>query len=55
MTAKQTANKMNLSARTIEHCLARIRHILGCQSPREVIARYSEQLASAQNNLPLIF
>ena len=54
MSAKQIGLKMNLSARTIEHYLARIRHILGCHSSKEVIARYSEQLASAQNNLPFV-
>lgn len=54
MSTKQIANKMNLSARTIEHYLARIRNILGCHSSKELIARYSEQLASAQHNLPFI-
>ena len=43
-TAKQIAKSMNLSRRTVEHYLERIRKLLGCNSNMELLASYSEQL-----------
>lgn len=43
-STKEIANMMKLSRRTIEHYLERIRSLLGCNSNRELIACYGEQL-----------
>ena len=47
-TAKEIALAMNLSYRTVQHYLARIRQILGCASSRELILLYGNQLISKQ-------
>lgn len=43
-SAKQIGIKMNLSCRTVEHYLERIRKILGCRSNKELILTYYNQL-----------
>jgi DNA-binding CsgD family transcriptional regulator len=43
-SAKEIGQTMQLSSRTIEHYLDRIRKILGCTSNRELLAVYGEQL-----------
>lgn len=43
-SAKEIAQIMQLSSRTIEHYLDRIRKILGCTSNRKLLAVYGEQL-----------
>jgi shikimate kinase len=45
-TAKDIAEIMQLSKRTIEHYLARIRKLLGCPSNISLIALYGSQLAT---------
>lgn len=45
-TAKKIAIDMNLSYRTVQHYLARIRHLLGCTSTRELIIVYGNQIIS---------
>lgn len=41
ITAKEIANKMNLSVRTVEHYLENIRKILDCKSSKDLISYYS--------------
>lgn len=43
-SAKQIAIVMNLSYRTIEHYLEKIKKILGCKSNKEILAFYVKQL-----------
>lgn len=43
-TATETANKMNLSHRTINHYLENLRDKLGCRNGKELIAAYYSQL-----------
>ncbi|GAA0558665.1 hypothetical protein GCM10010172_47120 [Paractinoplanes ferrugineus] len=45
MTYKQVADKLYLSAKTVEHHIARIRQRLGCTDRRELLARLRELLA----------
>jgi len=43
LTAKQIADKMALSFRTVQHYLERIRKTLGCKTTKELILKYSGQ------------
>lgn len=43
-SAKEIANDMRLSHRTVEHYLERIRNILGCTSNKELIISYYDQI-----------
>ncbi|MEU4245536.1 LuxR C-terminal-related transcriptional regulator [Actinoplanes sp. NPDC026619] len=45
MTYKQVADRLYLSAKTVEHHIARIRQRLGCTDRRELLARLRELLA----------
>jgi DNA-binding CsgD family transcriptional regulator len=45
---KQIAITMNLSPRTIEHYLEKIRQMLGCRSNRELITSYLQQLSTSE-------
>ena len=45
-SCKEIAKEMNLSVRTVEHYIAKLRHDLGCKSSKELIAVYGEQLYS---------
>lgn len=44
LSAKQIALKLKISYRTVEHHVAIIKRILGCQNTKEVIASYGPQL-----------
>lgn len=44
LTAKEMAIKLNLSYRTINHYLDRLRKILGCRSSKEMISVYRSQI-----------
>jgi DNA-binding CsgD family transcriptional regulator len=43
-TSKYIAREMQLSPRTVEHYLERIKRLLGCKTSKELIAVYGEQL-----------
>lgn len=43
-TAKEIAKVLNLSYRTVEHYLERIRFVLGCRNSKEIMFYYSKQL-----------
>lgn len=43
-TAKQIANKLLLSQRTVEHYTAALKQLLGCRSTKELISIYSYQV-----------
>ncbi|GIM97379.1 helix-turn-helix transcriptional regulator [Paractinoplanes toevensis] len=47
MTYKQVADRLYLSAKTVEHHIARIRQRLGCTDRREMLARLRELLADS--------
>lgn len=40
-SSKEIARQMNLSPRTVEHYLARVRSLLKCKNSKELICRYS--------------
>jgi DNA-binding CsgD family transcriptional regulator len=44
-SAKEIALQMQLSHRTVEHYLEKIRRQLGCSSTKELVASYSDQLS----------
>ncbi len=44
LTAKEIAHKMNLSFRTVQHYLERIRELLGCKDNKELIIKYYKQI-----------
>jgi DNA-binding NarL/FixJ family response regulator len=46
LTAKQIADKMHLSFRTIQHYCERIRDLLGCENNKELIIKYYKQIDS---------
>lgn len=39
-TAKEIAEQLNLSRRTVESYFALIRHVYGCRNSKELIAKY---------------
>lgn len=43
-SAKQIGTKMNISYRTVEHYLEKIRKILGCHSNKELVSCYYDQM-----------
>jgi len=43
-SSKSIANKLGLSARTVDHYLNAIRKILGCKNSKELIALYLDQI-----------
>ena len=45
MSAREIADRMHLSSRTVQHYLARIRQILGCRSNKELIIKYANQFS----------
>jgi DNA-binding NarL/FixJ family response regulator len=49
LTYKQIAERLYLSAKTVEHHVARIRQRLGCTDRRELLARLRELLADERN------
>jgi DNA-binding CsgD family transcriptional regulator len=49
-SAKEIARNMQLSHRTVEHYIEKIRRQLGCSSTKELIAAYSDQLSSFTNS-----
>lgn len=44
-TAKEIGKLVNLSYRTVEHYLERVRFYLGCKSNKEVLIRYANQIS----------
>lgn len=45
-SAKEIASKMQISRRTVEHYLERIKKMLGCNTSKELIIHYYDQYAS---------
>lgn len=41
LSAKQIANKLNLSQRTVENYILKIRNLIGCRNSKELLASYS--------------
>lgn len=54
LTAKQIAFNLNISYRTVEHHIAIIKRILGCQNSKELLGFYSVQLLSTGLAIDLI-
>jgi DNA-binding NarL/FixJ family response regulator len=52
LTYKQVAERLYLSAKTVEHHVARIRHRLGCTDRRELLARLREVLPDQPADRP---
>jgi DNA-binding CsgD family transcriptional regulator len=51
LTYKQVAERLFLSAKTVEHHVARIRQRLGCTDRRELLARLRELLADQDDGV----
>lgn len=50
LTAKEIAERMNLSFRTVQHYLARIRQIVGCATNKEIFIKYGRQIFNNYEN-----
>jgi len=51
-SSKEIAIKLNLSYRTVEHYLQRLRSMLGCRTSKEMIAAYAVAVNRLPTNIP---